>query len=53
MGMHSCRYLHRNGAKLVGVMEKDGNIANYEDGIDPKQLEDYILVRLYTSCWTS
>ena len=44
--MHSCRYLHRNGAKLVGVMEKDGNIVNYEDGIDPKQLEDYILVRL-------
>lgn len=44
VGLHSCRYLHRNGAKLVGVMEKDGNIVNYEDGIDPKQLEDYTLV---------
>ena len=44
MGLHSCRYLHRNGAKLVGVMERDGSIVNYEDGIDPKELEDYILV---------
>lgn len=25
-------------------MEKDGNIVNYEDGIDPKELEDYKLV---------
>ena len=25
-------------------MEKDGNILNYEDGIDPKELEDYKLV---------
>ena len=25
-------------------MEKDGNIVNFEDGIDPKELEDYKLV---------
>jgi glutamate dehydrogenase (NAD(P)+) len=43
VGLHSCRYLHRNGAKLVGVAEKDGSIVNYEEGIDPKELEDYKL----------
>lgn len=43
MGLHSCRYLHRDGAKLIGVMERDGSIINREDGIDPKELEDYTL----------
>ena len=28
----------------MGVAEKDGNIVNYEEGIDPKELEDYKLV---------
>ena len=28
----------------MGVMEKDGSIVNYEEGIDPKELEDYMLV---------
>ena len=46
MGLHSCRYLCRHGAKLIGVMEKDGSIWNEEDGIDPKELEDYKLVRM-------
>ena len=44
VGMHSCRYLCREGAKLVGVMERDGNIVNREEGIDPKELEEYVLV---------
>lgn len=43
VGLHSCRYLHREGAKLIGVIEKDGSIINREDGIDPKELEDYTL----------
>lgn len=40
VGLHACRYLHRNGAKCVGVIEKDGSVIS-PDGIDPKKLEDY------------
>ena len=49
VGLHSCRYLHREDAKLIGVMERDGRIFN-RDGIDPKELEDYKLVRAQYMC---
>lgn len=40
VGLHSMRYLHRAGCKVVGILEWNGSIYN-PDGINPRDLEDY------------
>lgn len=40
VGFHSMRYLHRHGARCIGIAEHDANIYN-EQGIDPRELEEY------------
>ncbi|XP_028135384.1 glutamate dehydrogenase, mitochondrial-like [Diabrotica virgifera virgifera] len=40
VGLHSMRFCHRGGCKIIGIKEIDGSIFN-EQGIDPNALEDY------------
>uniref|UniRef100_A0A5S6QXK7 glutamate dehydrogenase [NAD(P)(+)] n=1 Tax=Trichuris muris TaxID=70415 RepID=A0A5S6QXK7_TRIMR len=40
VGFHASRHLHASGARMIGVLEKDGSIYN-PDGIVPLELERY------------
>lgn len=42
VGFWAAHFIHASGGKIVAIGERDGIVSNYEDGINPNDLKEYL-----------